>query len=104
MTTVKFFHKDGKLNGFEIKGHALFSDSGSDIVCSAISSASIMAVNTVTEVIGDEAQVKSDEGFLSLVIENPSDKSVCVIEGFKIHMNQFSEQYPQNIRILNGGN
>ena len=37
---------------FTIKGHSGFSEEGSDIVCAAVSSAAIMSVNTITEILG----------------------------------------------------
>ena len=40
-----------RLTGFDISGHAMFAESGSDIVCASVSSAAYMAANTVTAVI-----------------------------------------------------
>lgn len=103
MTKVKFFIGDNRLNGFEIKGHSDFADEGSDIVCSAISSASIMAVNTITDVIGDSADVSCDDGYLSLRLTSAHEASYQILEGLKLHLTEISEQYPNNIRISYGG-
>ena len=64
MIEVRFFEDNHTLTGFEISGHALFAEHGNDIVCSAVSSAAIMAANTITEVFGEKAEVKAEEGYL----------------------------------------
>lgn len=103
MTIVKFFFGDNRLNGFEISGHSDYADEGSDIVCSAISSAALMAVNTITEIIGDNGDAKMEDGYLSFSIKNGSKASYQVLEGLKLHLTEISKQYPTNIKIIHGG-
>ncbi len=103
MTSVKFFIGDNRLNGFEIKGHSGYAEEGSDIVCAAVSSAAEMTVNTVTEVMGEKAEIKVDEGFLRFTLSDASESAYRVLEGLKIHLVEISKQYPQNIRIIYGG-
>lgn len=103
MTKVKLLIGDNKLYGFEISGHSDYADEGSDIVCSAISSASLMAANTITEVIGDRAEASMDDGYLSFRLIDGSKASYQVLEGLKLHLTEISEQYPKNIRIIYGG-
>ena len=98
MITVVFSESGGKLSGFEISGHALFSEHGSDIVCSAVSSAAIMAANTITEVFGESAEAKAEEGYL-LLKGVTSDASQGVLEGLKLHLEQLAQQYPENITV-----
>ena len=98
MITVSFSQKSGKLTGFEISGHALFSEHGSDIVCAAVSSAAIMAANTITEVFGEKAEVKAEEGYL--VLEGvTSEASQGILNGLKLHLEQLAQQYPENITV-----
>ena len=104
MITVRFFESGDRPTGFEIKGHALFSAHGTDIVCAAVSSAAIMAANTVSEVFGEAAQVKTGEGYL-LLKEVKSEASAGVLSGLKLHMEQLAEQYPAHITLSEtGGN
>ncbi|MBQ6380593.1 MAG: ribosomal-processing cysteine protease Prp [Clostridia bacterium] len=98
MITVLFFESEGKPSGFEIKGHALFAAHGSDIVCSAASSAAIMAANTITEVFGEPVEVQAGEGHL-LLKGAKSQSSQGVLSGLKLHLQQLAEQYPANITV-----
>ena len=103
MTQVRFLTDENQLTGFEISGHSGFALEGSDIVCSAVSSAALMAANTVTEIIKDKARVRERDGYLYFEVEAPSDSSISLLEGLKLHLTQISEQYPQNIKIIYGG-
>ncbi len=104
MTSVKFLADENNLLGFEISGHcSTGSDDGvGKIVCAAVSSAAYMTVNTITEIIGDEADITVDEAKMFLYVENPSNSSVNVLKGFKLHLEELSEQYSNNIRIYGG--
>ncbi len=104
MTGVTFFRSGSDITGFEIKGHTGFAAQGVDIVCSAVSSAAIMAVNTVTEIIGDIAEVTEDDGYLRFTVSPLSDASKAVLKGLEFHLKQVSEQYPAYIKIKYGGN
>ena len=102
MTTVKFYHSetDAPL-GFSISGHADYDDYGSDIVCAAISSASLMAANTITEIIGMDAYAYADDdGELILKVpEEDADKSKDILLGLELHLKALAEQYPNNVTI-----
>lgn len=103
MTQVRFQIDDNRLTGFEISGHSGFALEGSDIVCAAISSAAIMAANTVTEIIGGKADITENEGYLRFSLIDTDIESVKVLEGLRLHLMQISEQYPDNIKIIYGG-
>ena len=104
MTSVKFLSKDESLYGFEIKGHSSSDcdDVEGKIVCSAVSSAAYMAANTITEIIGDRAEIFVDEAKMFLSVKSPSRATVTVLKGLKLHLLELSDQYSNNIKI-NGG-
>ena len=52
MIKAEFHTASGMINGFVVSGHSGYSGSGSDIVCAAVSSAVLMAANTLTDVMG----------------------------------------------------
>lgn len=48
MIKVTFFYNNGlKIKGFELKGHANYSEFGYDIVCSAATSNSLAVINSL---------------------------------------------------------
>ncbi len=104
MTSVKFLIEDKVLVGFELSGHC--SKSSDDvlgkIVCAAVSSAAYLTANTVTEIIGDKAEVFEADAKMRFKVLNPSTSSVAVLEGLKLHLQELSYQYSNNIIIYGG--
>ena len=82
---------------FTIKGHSGFAEEGSDIVCAAVSSAAIMTVNTITEIIGEEGKVKVNDGFLQFEASGKPTRDM--IMGLKLHLEGLSEEYPDYVTV-----
>lgn len=101
MTEVKILCADKDPFGFEISGHSSFdcNDELGKIVCSAVSSAAYMAVNTVTEIIGDKMDSRTKAGYMLSKGENLSESSKKVLKGFALHIKELSAQYPDRIKI-----
>lgn len=91
---------DGRLSGFCIKGHSGAGVSGHDLVCAAVSSASLMTVNAVTDVCRAHAVVRESDGRLFLSVLS-GDLAACqtLLEGFRLHMRVLAAQYPAYIRV-----
>lgn len=104
MTKVKFFTDRNGIYGFCVSGHSSENcdDEFGKIVCSAVSSAVYLTANTVTDIIGDEAQIEEAEGFMKFTVSSPSDATYKLMSGLKLHLTQLSEEYSNNIAI-NGG-
>lgn len=103
MIRAEFFtFQNGEPAGFCISGHSGAGFEGGDIVCSAVSSAAYMAVNTLTDVLKADAEIQVEDGLMAVRISS-RDISVCgaVLKGFRLHIESLYEQYPKNIRIIN---
>ncbi len=101
MTTVKFLQKGERLIGFEISGHSEDNVSaGESIVCSAVSSAAYMAANTVTDILGKDAEIKIDDGYFYFETKAESDVQP-ILKGLKLHLISLSQDYPENIYVKN---
>ena len=104
MTGVKFLADKIGVYGFSVSGHC--SKNGDDeegkIVCSAVSSAVYMAANTVTEIIGDKADIEERDGFLKFSVSSPSAETYKILAGLKLHLTELSRQYSNNIAIYGG--
>lgn len=101
MINAEFFiNRDGGLLGFRITGHSNFADKGEDIICSAVSSAAYMTVNTVTDVLHVDGDIFVSDGDMILKI-SPEKEGLCrdILNGFKLHMTGLEEQYPKNINV-----
>lgn len=102
MIKVDFFTtKEGLLLGFDMYGHADYDDHGHDIVCAAVSSAAFLTANTISEIIKVPADININaSGGMYLKI-SAREESFCrdILLGFKLHMLNLEEQYPQNITV-----
>ncbi len=100
MICAKMLNRNGLLCGFDVQGHSGAAPSGSDIVCAAVSSAVYMAANTITDVCGCEADIREQDGKLSMTIaEKDIPKAQIVLKGLLIHLQELVAQYPKFIQI-----
>ena len=93
MIKVIFFKSGDNIKGFELSGHSGYAEEGSDIVCSAVSSVAYMVANTVTEIIGVNAEVELDDGYMKFIPEKESDEVQTIFKGMAIHLNALAQQY-----------
>ena len=103
MIKVRFSIGNKQLQGFEISGHAMYAESGSDIVCASVSSAAFMAANTITDVICANADAAAEEGRMIVTLNQPDEQAQAVLKGLELHLTELSKQYPENIKIIYGG-
>lgn len=99
MISTVFRLHNNSLVGFTVKGHSGTAERGSDIVCAAVSSAAYMTVNTLTEIVKTQTEIDVKDGFLHCTVVNGNDSARVVLEGFRLHMEQLCEQYPNAIKI-----
>lgn len=100
MIKAKFKLAENIITGFEIKGHSGSAEKGQDIICSFVSSASIMTANTITEVIGLNADTKVDDGYLNFDIIGSASSAQDILNGLKLHLTELSKDYPDNIKVI----
>ena len=103
MIKVRFSVGNSQLHGFEISGHAMFAESGKDIICAAVSSAAYMAANTITDVIRADANATVSDGAMSVALNQANEQAQAVLKGLELHLTELSKQYPENIKIIYGG-
>jgi hypothetical protein len=103
MIRAEFFtFPTGVPAGFCVGGHSGFGEEGCDIVCAAVSSAAYMAANTLTDVVGAKAEIRVENGLMSVRISRKeADACGVVLNGFRLHIEALRGQYPQNIQIVN---
>ena len=102
MINIRFISCQNILSGFELKGHSGFAEHGSDIVCASVSSAAYMTANTITEVLGLSADISVDDGYMMMKLTSHNAlKAQDILKGFQLHINELSQQYPINIKVLN---
>ena len=102
MIKAEFFvDRSGYICGFHIHGHSMMAESGQDVLCAFVSSAAYMAANTITDVIGADAQAQDGDGDMRLAVAG-SDLVSCqiVLAGLKLHLCETEKQYPNNLNVI----
>ena len=100
MIKIEFYSGINGLCGFEASGHALGGDAGENVICAFVSSACLMAANTVTDIIGLDADAQSDDGYLKLLILENSASAQDILNGLKLHLTELEKDYPNNIKVI----
>jgi uncharacterized protein YsxB (DUF464 family) len=100
ITASFYVDKNNNCNGFKISGHALCnSENGGDIVCAGVTSAVMFAVNTITDFLQANADVKVEENSVefNLLPENDGQtahtiQAEKIIHSLKVHLEYINEQ------------
>ncbi len=102
MITASFTKKNGNYCGFRISGHSGYAESGSDIVCAAVSSTVIFSVNLITEDFGIEAEVETNEenALIALRLSSPNETANAIIAGLEREIFNLAGEYPKNVRVI----
>ncbi len=85
---------------FECRGHAGFAPKGRDIVCSAISTLTINAANSIMTLTDTKINVGENDGFLSWTFENGCDERAhLLMDSLLIGLRSVEEEYRNYLKI-----
>lgn len=103
MTTAKFLFSDDTIISFELSGHSDAGEYGTDIVCSAVSSAVYMAANTIIEIMKLNPETVVRDGYLKVKLNlDDARKSKVITDGLYLHLSELQSQYPNNLKLERG--
>ncbi len=105
MTRCEFFTEGERITGFSVSGHSGYAESGSDIVCAAISAVVTMAEATINEVCGAKARVrvKDEQTRVTLMLPAVCDEEEtvqAVLAGMMLTLCSMRDDYPDYIEVL----
>lgn len=100
MIRINFYRSNNLITGFECKGHSMHAAYGNDTICAFVSSACFMAANTVTEVIGLEADAAATDGYMRLDIKGSPKDAQDILNGMYLHITELEKEYPENIKVI----
>ena len=100
MIKINFTKCDDLITGFECKGHSMSAEAGADIICAFVSSACFMTANTVTEILGLNADSKATDGYMRLAIKESPTKAQDILSGMLLHLTELEKDYPENIKVI----
>ena len=97
MTTITVFRTDkGIYKGFRCKGHAGYAESGSDIVCAAISILVINTINSIEQFTEQAFSCQQDEETGTICFEftdAPSKEAVLLMDSMIFGLREVEKQY-----------
>ena len=111
MTKVVFFRNDGIFYGFREQGHTGYGEEGYDILCAALSSMSMLIINSVNVVFAGELDYSIDEDATEITVQSKSalpefeedDKKRYAISGlfmsYYIQLNDLMEEYYDYLQV-----
>jgi uncharacterized protein YsxB (DUF464 family) len=103
MIAADFFKNESDmLTGFRVSGHAGLADLGFDVCCASVSSAVMMAANTITEAFKLEADVEVGENEIKLSMKKPDENADKVLMGLLIHLYNLKDEFPGHIKLKVG--
>ena len=104
MTKVEIFRKNGNIIGYKASGHSGYSEQGSDIICSAISTSLQMTLIGIQEVLKLKVDFKINDGFLDVDLKNISQDKLTqtniLTEAMALFLKELTKQYPKYIRLV----
>jgi len=100
---VVYKGSQGMIQGFKIKGHANYSEAGSDIVCSAVTAIVFTALGGMDELAGFKSFQQKD-GFIKCFIP---DNLTCdqqtttqiILKTMDIGLRQIEADYDKYVRV-----
>ncbi|MCI1821242.1 MAG: ribosomal-processing cysteine protease Prp [Megasphaera sp.] len=87
-------------NGFSVSGHADYSESGSDIVCAAISAVTQTALLGLMEYQQESVDYKIADGFLNVHVDCVTDETRVILKTLVLGLEQIVRQYDSYV-VLN---
>ncbi len=105
MITVSI-HKNskGQLNGFHLEGHAGYAESGSDIVCAAVSALVITTMNSIEHFTSDtfDYQENEEDGMMDFrIVSTISERSELLLGSLILGLQGIEEEYGRKyIKII----
>lgn len=93
-------NSDDRLTGIRVTGHAGYADFGEDVCCASVSSAVMLAANTITDAFKIKADVMVDENDLRLTLgDDPDGSGDKVLLGLMTHLYLVGEEFPGRIKV-----
>ena len=94
---------EGKISGFAVQGHAGYAESGSDIVCAAVSVLTQNTVNSIEQFTEDRFSVDVDEkeGGLYLKMKpGYSGRSKLLLDSLILGLQGIEEEYMDYLDVI----
>lgn len=95
----------GNIFQFKVDGHAGYEESGKDIVCATVSTATQSVILGMSEILGIRLNIIIDDGHLECVIPEISDqltleKVNILLETMVLTLRQMESEYSDYVKMI----
>ena len=96
--------KDQTITDIKVSGHANYAKHGEDIVCAAVSTATILTYNALERMgFKDNLNVSVSDGFFHLEVLKPNEFVGYLLDNLEDTLHQLELQYPKYIKYQKEG-
>lgn len=107
-TTVTFYKRsDGALIGYSASGHSGYAETGSDIVCAAVSALTQTMLNGLKNVLKAPVMFEQDDdgAFIEAILTPEADEGTIrqaqlLLQSLLEGLQAIQREYPRNLRII----
>lgn len=100
MIIVTIKQSNNQIQQVEMKGHADYSERGSDIVCASASTMAILTENLIHRLsLSESVKIQDDEGYIKIEVTQQSELLQTVLVNMIENLKVLCEDYPKNIKI-----
>lgn len=100
MTKVEFCLDKGNIVSFKVEGHSGYSEKGSDIVCSAVSSTVWMTVNALENILRLNVEYFQEDGKVYCSIsEEDAQRAGAFMEALRQFLCNLSSEYGKYLTV-----
>ena len=102
MITATFYHRNQRLMGVSVSGHAGYADAGQDVICASVSASVQLTANLLTEIYQLLAEIAVEENCISISVDAIQDVDAeRLLQGLLLQMQLLTEEAPGCIQIRN---
>ncbi|WP_020008552.1 ribosomal-processing cysteine protease Prp [Salinicoccus albus] len=94
---------EGRVESFDMSGHAMFEEHGKDIVCAGASAVVFGSVNAIINMTEADPSIDMDEasGFFSFIVDEAEDEKMqTLLEGMIISLKTIEEEHGEHIKLV----
>lgn len=107
MITIDVYrNRQGKIIGFQSRGHAADAPAGESVICAWVSAATQMVIVGLEQQLHYSVEYKTDtkQGLLQVTLkQEPDRQSQTLFGSMEMVLKQLAEQCPQDVRIYEHG-
>ena len=99
MVKINQIYQNEQLKTLIVKGHANYKAKGEDIVCAAVSTATILTANAIEHLkLNQFIDLDVDEGYFKISLNSDNEIVLGLLKNLEYTLIELEKQYPKYIK------